>query len=424
MSAGRPADVRIEDLLDPVFPPGVAESLAARDAAAEGIEWSVDAVRRAARDAAGLDDFGDGLIDEPLALLVRIGRHNEMQRGAGLMSLYEALVANAVQRLLIVDYLRRHPEVHDIEISRPIVIAGQARTGTTHLHNLLAADPALRSLQYWESLEPVPPLAEQASGAADGTAADPRHRRVEEALAGLNYALPHFKRMHDMYAAHVHEEVQLQMPAFGGMLWETTLHDERFRDWYLATDQTPWYEWMRTVLKVCTHVGGGGRWVLKSPQHVEQAGPLMAAFPDATVLCTHRDPVAVTKSLSTMLAYTARTSVRPERLVDVAHYWIDRIERMFRAYTAGRGLLPAGQSMDVHFSEFMQDDVAMVARIYDLAGQPFTSEVRAAMDAFMDSHRRAKHGRVIYDLDDVGRDPVERRAALQFYVDRFGVASE
>ncbi|MCE2513228.1 MAG: sulfotransferase [Acidimicrobiia bacterium] len=421
MSAERPADVRIDDLLDPVFPPGVDEALSARDAEAEAIEWSVDAVRRDAREASGLDDFGDGLIDEPLALLVQIGRHNERCRGAGLVTFYETLVANAVQRLLIVDYIKRYPEVGDIEISRPIVIAGQARTGTTHLHNLLAADPALRSLQYWESLEPVPPLAEQGADRAGG--ADPRYRRVEEALAGLNYALPHFKRMHDMYTAHVHEEVQLQMPAFGGMLWETILHDERFRDWYLATDQTPWYEWMRTVLKVCTHVGGG-RWVLKSPQHVEQLGPLMAAFPDATVLCTHRDPVAVTKSIATMLAYTARTSARPECLIDVAHYWIDRVERMFRAYAAGRDLVPSEQSMDVHFNEFMQDDVAMVARVYGLAGRPFTPEVRGAMDAFMDAHPRGKHGRVLYDLAAVGRDPGERRAALQFYVDRFGVATE
>jgi len=51
-------------------------------------------------------------------------------------------------RLLIQDVLIRHPEIHDIEITRPIIIAGLPRTGTTHLHNLISADPALRSLPY------------------------------------------------------------------------------------------------------------------------------------------------------------------------------------------------------------------------------------------------------------------------------------
>ena len=430
----RPADVGIDDLFDPVFPPGVAEALAERDAQAADLDWSVDAVRQAARAATGLDDFGDELIDEPLALLVRIGADNELRRGAGLVSLFDSLVANASQRLLIVDYLKRHPEARDIEITRPIVIAGQARTGTTHLHNLLAADPALRSLQYWEALEPVPPVSEQAAARSRAQAAapapaaahnaDPRYRRTEASLAGLNYALPHFKRMHDMYPAHVHEEIQLQMTAFGGMLWETTLHDQRFRDWYLAVDQTPWYEWLAAGLRVCAHLGGGQRWVLKSPQHVEQLGPLMAAFPDAVVVCTHRDPVAVTRSVATMMAYTARLSIRPERLGDVARYWVDRIEAMFRAFAAGRGLIPAAQSMDVRFDEFMADDVATVARIYELADQPFTSDVKARMDAFMAEHPRGKHGRVRYDLAAIGCDPDERRRTLQFYANRFGLRPE
>lgn len=411
----RPAAERIEDLLDPKFPPGVGEALVAMDAEADAIDWSVEAVWHQAGEASGLGDRGDDLGAAELALLVDIGRTSPTLRGAGRVRLWRSLVENATQRLLIVDYLRRHPEVHEIEIARPIIIAGQARTGTTHLHNLLAADPALRSLQYWESLEPVPPLAEQGGGAS----VDPRFVRTEEKLAGLNYALPYFKRMHDMYAAHVHEEIQLMMPAFGSTLWESSLADPRLRDHYLGTDQRPWYEWNKTVLRVCTHIGGGSRWVLKSPQHVEQLGTLMAVYPDATVVCTHRDPVAVSQSIATMITYTARNSVEPEHLQYVGRYWIDRIERMFHAYAADRELVSAAQSIDVTFDDFMADDVAMVERIYAVAEQPFTADVRAAMERFMAENPRGKHGRVRYDLADFGHDPTERAQALAFYSERF-----
>ena len=69
-----------------------------------------------------------------------------------------------VNRLLLTDLLARHPEIHDVEIARPMVIAGLPRTGTTHLHNLISSDPALRSLPYWESVQPVPFPAEAAAG--------------------------------------------------------------------------------------------------------------------------------------------------------------------------------------------------------------------------------------------------------------------
>ena len=62
-------------------------------------------------------------------------------------------------RLLIEDLLGRHPEILDEQIVAPIIICGLPRTGTTHLHNLMSADPALRSLPYWESLEPVLPAS-------------------------------------------------------------------------------------------------------------------------------------------------------------------------------------------------------------------------------------------------------------------------
>ena len=78
----------------------------------------------------------------------------------------------------------------------------------------------------------------------------------------------------------------------------------------------------------------------------------------------------------------------------------------------------------MRFHEFMADDIAMVQRIYALAGQPFDERARAAMAAFMAEHPRGKHGRVLYDLADFGIDRAERRSALAFYLDRFDVARE
>jgi len=97
---------------------------------------------------------------------------------------------------------------------------------------------------------------------------------------------------------------------------------------------------------------------------------------------------------------------------------------MLQACTRDRDVLPAAQSIDVRFDEFMADDVATVARIYDWCGQPFTTRVRSAMDQFMTDHPRGKWGSVEYHLEDFALDRAERREALRFYSERFGLIDE
>ncbi|HWW54807.1 MAG TPA: sulfotransferase, partial [Acidimicrobiales bacterium] len=210
------------------------------------------------------------------------------------------------------------------------------------------------------------------------------------------------------------------------MLFETMATMPSYHDWYRSTDQTKAYGQLKTTLKVLQWARGPrqARWILKTPQHLEQFGPLMQIFPDATVVVTHRDPVSVTASTATMLSYLARLNTARPDPVRIGQYWSARIETMLDACMRDRHLLPASQSIDVRFDEFMADDVAMVERIYAVADQPFTPSVRDAMAAFMASHPRGRHGRVVYDLADFDLAYEERRAALAGYVERFGVAEE
>jgi hypothetical protein len=208
------------------------------------------------------------------------------------------------------------------------------------------------------------------------------------------------------------------------MLFETTAPMPSWRDHYLARDQRPSYAYLVRVLKVLQWLRGGTRWVLKSPQHLEQFPALVETFPDATFVVTHRDPVSVTASMVTMLAYSARLTRDRVDLEGLGHYWADRLERMLRSCTNECDALPAAQTIDVRFDEFMADDLAMVGRVYDLAGQPLDERAKEAMAAFMAEHPRGRHGALHYDLGEFGLDAAERRKALGFYTERFGVTAE
>ncbi|HEX7410116.1 MAG TPA: sulfotransferase [Candidatus Binatia bacterium] len=420
MTDERPARVRIEDFANPQFSPEMAQLRASVAPLADQLRLEVDVLLADAAAQTGLDDFGAPDFKERLGALLNGLREEAGLSPFGVVTSYTQVLQLLKNRLLIQDLLKRHPEIHEVRIERPIIIGGLPRTGTTHLHNLMSTDPGLRSLPYWESLEPV--LAESERPAPG--APDPRLARTAAGLDVLDAMLPYFKRMHEMTVEHAHEEIQLLAIDFSTMLFETMAVMPTWLDYYRAHDQTPHYAYLKTVLQVLQWLRGGRRWVLKSPQHLEQFGPLQTVFPDATFVVTHRDPVAVTASMVTMAAYCARMYVeRPDPLAFGRH-WSARIVDLLSACVRDRHLLPAEGSIDVRFHEFMADDFAMVQRIYTLAGQPMTADARTAMDAFMAAHPRGKYGAVVYDLTTFGLDPGERRAALRFYVDRFGVKDE
>ena len=99
------------------------------------------------------------------------------------------------------------------------------------------------------------------------------------ALSFLDVAMPYFNRMHEMTVDHTHEEIQLLAIDFSTMLFETTAPMPMWRDAYRARDQRPSYAYLRRVLQVLQWLRGGTRWVLKSPQHLEQFPALRRHLP-------------------------------------------------------------------------------------------------------------------------------------------------
>jgi hypothetical protein len=412
--------VRIDDLADPVLTPFQKMALDAV-AKAPPVDLSEESILAEARERTGLSDFGDDDFRERLRVWLTAVEEDAEMGPVGRIGVRRDIVRYAANRLRFEDLLGRHPEILDVEIRAPIVIAGLPRSGTTHLLNLIAADTRLRSLPYWESLEPVPDPAEQPG--PDGE--DPRLARCREAYAMQCETMPLLRNMHDMAPEHVHEEIELQGLDFSSYELEWIATVPRWRDYYLAHDQTPHYAYMKRVLQALQWMRGPDRWILKSPQHMEQLGPLMETFPDATVVLTHRDPVSVIASAITMLAYGDRMRRKRVDPPAIAAYWTDRVERLLRACVRDRDRLPADRSLDVLFHEFMADDLAMVERIYALADLELTDAARGELEAYMAANPRGKHGQILYDLKgDFGIDPDALRERFAFYYERFPVRQE
>ena len=276
-------------------------------------------------------------------------------------------------------------------------------------------------MPYWESLEPFLPPNQQIKPSEQ----DPRVKRCERALKFMDYVMPLFSSMHEMTVDGPHEEMQLLSIHFSAMLFETMYFVPSYRDWYKESDHTGAYACMRLALQAMQWQDGSQkRWVLKSPQHLEQFGPLLAAFPDAMIVQTHRDPVRITASVCTMITYAQRMNARKVDPTAIGHYWADRTEDLLRASIEQRHLVPKDQVLNVRFHEYMADQIGTLKGVYKFIGQPFTDEAERAIQAFIDNNPKGKHGTVQYRLENVGINPAERREALKFYQEFFDVPNE
>ncbi len=253
MTAGvaRPAPVRFTDLADPRYPEAAMPMREALAGYGATLEINPEAMLLAASERTGLDDFGDPAFRERLEVLCSSLRDEAGLSDVGVAVAFEQLVGNLVNRLRLEALIAEHPQIEDIVIARPIIICGLPRTGTTHLLNLMAADPNLRHLPYWESLEPFP--------APDEEDDQPRRDRCAAGLDLVNTSMPEFKRMHDMTVDHAHEEIQLLANDFS---------DDALRNHVLPAD-------LRRVLQVARSGS-----VVRLPQ-AQPAGHAVPARRDA-----------------------------------------------------------------------------------------------------------------------------------------------
>jgi len=406
--------IRITDLRQPELTERQRVALAAAEA--HPVQLDSAAVLADATRETALSDFGAADFRDRLDIWLADADADTDLTAFGRAAVYRVCVRFAATRLKMVRMLDEHPEIEQEPIVEPIIVIGLPRSGTTHLVNLLAADPRRRSLPYWEACEPVP---EDGARGTSGSP-DPRRARCAAGWAVTRELFPLMELMHPFDPDHIHEELELQGPDFSSYYPEWLFRATRWRQHYATHDQLPHYEYLRTMLKMLQWVRGPRQWVLKTPQHLEQIPTLLKVFPDARVVMTQRDPVATIQSAVTMSAYTGRLRYAHVDVDELFRYWSGRVEDLLRAAVRDVDLIPAGQRFDVAFHDLTGDDMSVMTRLYAAFGLDFPENVRDSLRAYSSEHRRGHAGRVVYDLKaDFGVEPDELHERFSFYFDAF-----
>jgi Sulfotransferase family len=384
-------------------------------------ELTAEALVDEATAATGLDDFGGGSWREALERLLDSLRHEARLGELGTAIVADELAGYLTTRLELVAERTRRPEIAEVPVEPPIVIIGQGRTGTTILYDLLAQDPATRVPLTWEVERPCPPP----EAATYDT--DPRIDEVDARLAGIDLVLPEFRTMHPMGARLAQECVRMTALEFRSFIFPTQYRVPSYARWLLdEADMAPAYRWHRAFLQHLQSRHPVRRWLVKSPGHIWHLGALLAEYPDAQLVQTHRDPLRIIASLGSLvptLRSLASDDVEPgEAAAEFAGYIVEGLDRSLVARRDGT--VPAPQVVDTQFADFMADPLGTVRTIYDHFRLDLTAQAERRMRAFIDGHPPDRQGGHRYTFAATGLDEAELRARTSAYRSFFDVRLE
>jgi hypothetical protein len=326
----------------------------------------------------GVDDYTDGLT-VLLESYARDAGLTPLGRKVARAGLRGALAA----RLVAEAGWAAYPEHARVLIERPIFVTGLPRSGTTALHRLLTADPAHQGLELWlaEVPQPRPPR--------DSWAADPVFQRIQTGYARHHVQHPEFMGVHYIAADTVEECWQLLRQTMRSVAFECLAHVPTYSAWLADQDWTGPYQRHRRLLQLIGLPDAGRRWVLKNPSHLFALDALLAAYPDAVVIQTHREPSVVIGSMCSLAAQATEgwSATFLNKIIGVDQ--LDLWARGLREFAAARARHDPAQFLDVDYADFTADPVGTVESVYARLGLPYPA---VAADAIRSLHAAAAGG--------------------------------
>ena len=376
-----------------------------------------DALLEAACKRTGLQDFGADDFRRGLRKLLESLEQEARLSAIGRTVAREQIVGLLANRLRIFEHRRTHPEIDEEQIERPLFVLGLPRTGTTILHGLLAQDPAHRSPSSWETAFPCPPPRPETNDD------DPRIAEMDRQLDQLRRLAPGFDAIHPMGARLPQECVAITALDFHSVQFSTSYNLPSYEDWLFDQDLRSSYEYHRFFLQHAQSEYARERWVLKSPGHLPYIETLLGVYPDAMIIQTHRDPLEVLASVSS-LNYALRGAASDA--VDARAIGRQQVDYWSRTLRTGmeqreRAKDHADQFFDMQFTDLIADPLPCIQRAYAHFDLELTKQAQERMARFLSDNARDKHGSHHYAPETFGIDAERDARDFAPYCERYGV---
>ena len=269
--------------------------------------------------------------------------------------------------------------VATVRVERPLFILGHWRTGTTHLHNLLAQDDAQFAFaNTYQVVNPHTFLGTEESNTRRFAWLVPDRRPMDN--MSLSFQTP----QEDEFAPCL---MSLRSLYLGVSFPRREEHYARYLGFrgVPAAEVEEWKAAFTWFLKKLT-------WkyrrplVLKSPPHTARIRLLLEMFPDARFVHIHRDPYTVFQSSRHYFdTATWHTYLQRPDVPGIEDRLIARYQALHEAFFEERSLIPAGRLHELGFAELERDPVGEMERLYGKLGLPGFASFRPKLQTYVNS---------------------------------------
>lgn len=370
---------------------------------------TVDDLHASARKVTGLSDFGADDYVEALEVLLDSYRRDAQLTALGSKMSRYFLRGALVARLLSELAWKQNPGYASVPITRPIFVTGLPRTGTTALHRLLTVDPAHQGLEMWltEMPQPRPPRETWES--------NPVFAQIEKGFEQHHIDHPEFMGVHYMSAAEVEECWQLLRQSVHSIAYECLAYLPTYSSWLADRSWLPAYRRHRANLQLIGLHDTDRRWVLKNPSHLFALDELLAVYPDALVIQTHREARTIMPSMCSLAEHATQGWSEKFTGDVIGRTQLDLWERGLLEFSTARANADPAQFFDVDYHDFVADPLGTVEQVYRYFGLDLSEEARARMSSMHTESRSGNRAPAHkYTLAEFGLDgdEVQRRLGV------------
>lgn len=365
----------------------------------------------------GFGDFGNEELLVHLNILLSAIEEEAQTTTIGRIAAKKIISRYLRDCLNIEAHLKQNPDITQKSITKPLIIVGLPRTGTSILFNILEQDPASRAPLTWELLYPYPPP----KTATFET--DPRIDEARKMVAATDYLEPRFKLIHEFGKQLPEECVAIFSHTLLSDEFNVFFNVPTYQAWYEKQEKKPIYAYHKRFLQYLQSEHMKERWLLKSPAHLPMIEELLATYPDACIIHTHRDPIKVMTSGSSLIYYAramTTDNISPEMIGRQAlNSWSDYLDKAVDARKKlGRN---DKRFIDVQFEEVIENPIALVERIYTHFDMELSKEARSNMQNYIENRPRDKFGKHTYSPEAFGIDREKDGKRFKRYVEYFNV---
>ena len=354
-------------------------------------------------------EYDDSAILPALERLVSSFNEDGQPHAQGAEALHQRILRSLKNRVRMGRDIAAHSDILEQRIEQPIFICGMARTSSTKTQKLLASSGDFNFLTFWKALNPA---------LYTGNRAESPQARIDDTEAYARWFdvhSPDTKYGHSFETHEPEEESDILGHSMMSPVWYGWAPLGSYLEWLGEVGLNAQFQTLKDTLKYLQWQGLASqekRWILKSPLYSGLEPLLLEAFPDATLIMTHRSNTQTIGSGLRLLEcfYEPFTDLRPE-----PGPYEQGVKAAADAHMAWRAEQPADRFLDIPFSASIKDPDRCAQEMYDYADVPLSEASFDRMREWTQANPQNKYGKHRYSLEQYGLTPEGIRETFSEY---------